>query len=194
MTDGVEYEFPDFNEADASRTFLKKWERILLSSVDEKTLREAYEIPASVKVYGPWEGNLNNSGESVVLEDKNGVMMAHVEYNDDGRKWPIAADGVGHTLRLINQNRGSGYWKNWGVSLAPNGTPGTGAAEEEGQTNKIISLGSIWKYDQSGSNLGSDWIAPEYDDSAWAEGPGIFGKDGASNTVSYTHLTLPTKA
>ena len=130
MTDGVEYEFPDFNEADASRTFLKKWERILLSSVDEKTLREAYEIPASVKVYGPWEGNLNNAGESVVLEDKNGVMMAQVEYNDDGRKWPIAADGVGHTLRLINQNRGSGYWKNWGVSLAPNGTPGTGAEEE----------------------------------------------------------------
>ena len=41
MTDGVEYEFTDFNEAEASRTFLKKWERILLSSVDEKTLREA---------------------------------------------------------------------------------------------------------------------------------------------------------
>lgn len=183
MTDGVEYEFPDFNEADVNRTFLKKWERILLSSVDEKTLREAYEIPASVKVYGPWEGNLNNAGESVVLEDKNGVVMAQVDYNDDGRKWPIAADGVGHTLRLINQNRGSGYWKNWGVSLAPNGTPGTGAAEEEGQTNKIISLGSIWKYDQSGSNLGSDWVAPEYDDSAWAEGPGIFGKDGASNKM-----------
>ena len=147
MTEGVGYVFPDFDEADPSKTFLKKWERILLSSVDEKTLRDAYEIPASTKIYGPWEGNLDNGGESIVLEDKNGVTMAEVEYNDDGRKWPIAADGAGHTLRLINQNRGASYWKNWGASLAPDGTPGSGAAEDDGQTNKIISLGSVWKYD-----------------------------------------------
>ena len=83
MTEGIEYEFPNFNEADPSITFLEKWERILLSSVDEKALREAYEIPASTKIYGPWEGNLNNGGESLVLEDKNGVVMAQVEYGDD---------------------------------------------------------------------------------------------------------------
>ena len=183
MTEGVGYVFPDFDEADPSRTFLKKWERILLSSVDEKTLRDAYEIPASTKIYGPWEGNLDNGGESIVLEDKNGVTMAEVEYNDDGRKWPIAADGAGHTLRLINQNRGASYWKNWGASLAPDGTPGSGAAEDDGQTNKIISLGSVWKYDQSGVNNGTEWRDPNFDDSAWNEGPGIFGKEGASNKM-----------
>ena len=183
MTEGIEYEFPNFNEADPSITFLEKWERILLSSVDEKALREAYEIPASTKIYGPWEGNLNNGGESLVLEDKNGVVMAQVEYGDDGRKWPISADGSGHTLRLINQNRGASYWKNWGASLAPDGTPGSGPAEEDGQTNKIIGLGSVWKYDQSGVDNGTAWKDPEYDDSSWEEGPGIFGKEGLSNKM-----------
>ena len=84
MTEGVGYVFPEFDEANPSRTFLKKWERILLSSVDEKALRDAYEIPASTKIYGPWEGSLDNGGESIVLEDKNGVAMAELEYNDDG--------------------------------------------------------------------------------------------------------------
>ncbi|MEE3176592.1 MAG: lamin tail domain-containing protein, partial [Verrucomicrobiota bacterium] len=183
MSNGVEFEFPDFDEAEPDRAFLKKWERILLSSVDEQTLREAYSIPASIKVYGPWEGSLNNGGELVALEDKNGVIMAEVEYNDDGSKWPIAADGAGHTLRLIHQNRGAKHWKNWGVSLAPDGTPGKGPAEDAGQTTKIIGLGSVWKYDQSGVDNGTSWRDVEFDDSTWNEGPGIFGKEGASNKM-----------
>ena len=183
MSSGVQFEFPDFDEADPDRAFLKKWERILLSSVDEQALREAYSIPASVKVYGPWEGSLNNGGELIVLEDKNGVVMAEVEYNDDGSKWPIAADGAGHTLRLIHQNRGAKYWKNWGVSLAPDGTPGKGPAEDAGQTTKIIGLGSVWKYDQSGVDNGTSWREEEFNDSAWNEGPGIFGKEGLSNKM-----------
>ena len=48
MTEGIEYEFPNFNEADPSITFLEK-RRIFSFSVDEKALREAYEIPASTK-------------------------------------------------------------------------------------------------------------------------------------------------
>ena len=183
MSSGVQFEFPDFDAAEPERAFLEKWERILLSSVDEQTLREAYPIPASVKVYGPWEGSLNNGGELIALEDKNGVVMAELEYDDDGSKWPIAADGAGHTLRLIHQNRGAKHWKNWGLSLAPDGTPGEGPAEDAGQTTKIIGLGSVWKYDQSGADNGTSWRELEFNDSAWTEGPGIFGKEGLSNKM-----------
>ena len=50
MTEGV-YVFPDFDEADPSRTFLKNGKNFL-SSVDEKTLGPLMKFP-SLKIYGP---------------------------------------------------------------------------------------------------------------------------------------------
>ena len=111
---GIEYTFPDFNEVDPGAVFLQPFERILIAGVDEQVLRDAYQIPAETKIYGPWIGGLSNAGELLELKDKNGVIRASVEYNDDGRKWPIAADGAGHSLRLIRENRGAGNWRNWG--------------------------------------------------------------------------------
>ena len=123
---GVDYEFPDFNEADPGISFIQSFERILITGVDEQALREAYVIPAGTKIYGPWSGALSNEGELLELQDQNGVVRASVEYNDDGRKWPVAADGAGHSLRLVRENRGGSNWRNWGVSLAQGGTPGSG--------------------------------------------------------------------
>ena len=164
---GVDYEFPDFNETSPDISFIKSFERILIAGVDEQTLRKAYVIPASTKIYGPWSGGLSNNGELLELEDKNGVIRASVEYNDDGRKWSVAADGAGHSLRLIRENRGGSNWRNWGVSLASGGTPGSAAAQDEGQVTQILEVGSSWKYDQSGSNHGSAWRESDFDDSAW---------------------------
>ncbi len=69
LSDGVDYEFPDFAEGDPQRTFMCSFERILVSSVNEATLRAAYPtIPAGVKVFGPWTGALSNGGENIRLE------------------------------------------------------------------------------------------------------------------------------
>ncbi len=174
---GIDYEFPGFNETNPDSSFIQPFERILIAGVDEQTLRGAYAIPASTKVYGPWSGGLSNDGELLELEDKNGVIRASVEYNDDGRKWPVAADGAGHSLRLIRENRGASNWRNWGISLAPGGTPGSAAAQDEGQVTQVLELGSSWKYDQGGINQESAWREPDFDDSAWNEGPGFFGRD-----------------
>jgi hypothetical protein len=35
--------------------------------------------------------------------------------------------------------------------------------------------GSVWKYLDDGSNQGTNWIAPNFDDSGWASGPSPFG-------------------
>ena len=78
LRDGVDYDFPAFAAGDPTRTFLKPFERILLSSADEATTRAAYSIPASVRIYGPWTGSLDNAGERVTLKDKNGVVLCTV--------------------------------------------------------------------------------------------------------------------
>ena len=39
----------------------------------------------------------------------------------------------------------------------------------------LVGLGHSWRYDDSGTDRGSDWLADGYDDSAWTSGQGFFG-------------------
>ncbi|MDA7881870.1 lamin tail domain-containing protein [Akkermansiaceae bacterium] len=127
FSDGINYTFPDFNSADTDAHILKHWERIVVTNVTEATFRAAYpSTPAGVRVFGPYTGALSNSGENVALSDKNGVVMAELDYNDGG-KWPASADGAGHTITRINPNRARGEWRNWRASNTPGGTPGEDA-------------------------------------------------------------------
>lgn len=127
FSDGIDYVFPDFNAGSPDAHILKEFETILVSPVDEATLRAAYpNIPAATRVYGPYTGSLSNSGETLTLSNKNGVIMTSVDYNDGG-KWPAAPDGTGHTLTRINPNLENGEWRNWRASNLPGGTPGSAA-------------------------------------------------------------------
>jgi Lamin Tail Domain/CotH kinase protein len=156
FADGVEYTFPKFNAPSTGRTFLGKFERILVTGVEEAVLRAAYPaIPAAVKIYGPWTGALNNAGETLRLDDKNGVKMAEVNYGNDGRKWPISADGAGHSLRLARPNHGAGNWRNWAPSHAPDGTPGAAEGNPApGSLAGLIDLSEI-HFSAAGS---IDWV------------------------------------
>ena len=178
FSDGIEYTFPDFNAADSSAHILKQFETILVSPVDEDTLRTAYpNIPATTRIFGPYTGALSNSGETLTLNDKNGIVMTTIEYNDGG-KWPPAADGTGHTLTRINPNLSNGGWRNWMSSATPGGTPGRTSADELPTiTTQIAETSSVWKYDQNEANndLGTAWRELDYDDNDWLEGPGPFG-------------------
>src|SRR5262249_17813558 len=124
LRDGVDYDFPKFSATDPRRTFLKPFERILLSPVPEADLRAAYNIPASVRIYGPWTGNLDDAGERITLRDKNGVPLCTMAYNHRGH-WPVAADGAGHTLTLKDAMKVVDDWHNWTCSRRRFGTPGT---------------------------------------------------------------------
>ena len=154
----------------------------MVSEVDEATLRTAYPtIPAEVRIYGPYSSSLSNSGETLSLSDKNGVVMTTVDYNDGG-KWLAAPDGTGHTLTRINPNLSNAEWRNWMSSAAPGGTPGRPSASEDDlptTTTQIAQTTSTWKYDQNQANndLGTTWREPGFDDSGWLEGPGPFGKN-----------------
>jgi hypothetical protein len=188
MTDGISFEFP-IDSANPQASFLKPFERIVLSSANPATARNVYSIPASIRVFGPWEGNLANEGERITLQDKNGVTICTVQY-DDRDRWPPAADGAGHSLVLKSPNRSVDDWRNWTVSTRPGGTPGTEPilSAETPVTNPEINLsagiavvdyGDVWKYHDANQDLGTTWRASSYNDSSWPEGPGLFGFENA---------------
>jgi hypothetical protein len=51
----------------------------------------------------------------------------------------------------------------------------------------FIAGGSTWKYSDQGLDLGTNWAQPQFDDSAWAEGPARLGYNtpGVLTTVSF---------
>ncbi len=124
FTDGIEFTLPDFNPGSNQAHFLKSNERILVSSATEAATRAAYPgIPTGVRIFGPWTGALDNAGERVTLVDKNGVVMATLDYGDSG-KWPIAPDGTGHSLVLNDDLQMVDDWRLWRSSVNNGGSPG----------------------------------------------------------------------
>ena len=185
----VEMDFPAFDEADARASFLGHWQKIILTSIDAGQFRKQFGVPSSVKVFGPWTGNLPNEGGRITVKDKNGVQMCTLGYNDRGR-WPVAADGTGHTIVLKDENRSVDDWRNWTFSKRSGGTPGgdpVAGAETPVESPEvdlssgivILDYGDLWKYNDQNRNLGTTWRNKDYNDSSWKSGRGLLGVENA---------------
>ena len=59
-----------------------------------------------------------------------------------------------------------------------------GSRPISGQSSVLVSAGSVWRYLDNGSNQGTAWRSPGFNDSAWASGPAQLGYgDGDEATV-----------
>ena len=92
--------------------------------------RAHYGLSEAVPIFGPYTGSLSNDGEQVTLKTAAvGTEIVAFEYGD-GRGWPLAADGAGHSLvplesGLASQNAGSlDYPGHWRASTFQKGSPG----------------------------------------------------------------------
>ena len=141
LSGGVDYQFAAFSSGAASRSFLKAFERIVICETDPTTFRNAYGLPAAIRVFGPWSGNLDNGGERVTLKDKNGVTRCTVRY-DNKDLWPVAADGTGHSLVLKNDSRKIDDYRLWKASPTATSTPGSSepTSAEEPYSNPEVDL------------------------------------------------------
>jgi hypothetical protein len=88
FTDGIRYRFPVGAVLQAGQ--------LLVIAEKPDALRAEN---TGVRVLGPFEGQLSNSGERLVLADADGNSADTVEYTDAGR-WPESADGGGSSLEL----------------------------------------------------------------------------------------------
>lgn len=127
-------------------------------------------------VLGPFQGRLANSGETLQLLNNSQRLMDEVTYGVDG-DWPVGADGGGVSLAKRNENSGSAAPGNWTVSALVGGTPGkrnfATTPFETTNTTAVVINGS-WRYEASGSDLGTAWRQRGFDDTAWALGQGLF--------------------
>jgi len=73
--------------------------------------RARYGVSNNVPVYGPWQGKLDNSGETIELKQPDTpdsvtgfvpfIMIDKVAYRDEA-PWPAGADGIGNSLQRVN--------------------------------------------------------------------------------------------
>ncbi|HKX61968.1 MAG TPA: lamin tail domain-containing protein, partial [Verrucomicrobiae bacterium] len=120
-------------------------------------------------VVGPFSGRLNNSSARLELRDRNDRLMDRFDYGDEG-KWPIAPDGSGATLVKADSNSPSDAPEFWTSSVLVDGTPGARNFPRAPLPLRrtLIPFDSLWRFEASGSDLGTAWRSPAFNDSGWS--------------------------
>ncbi|TWU39090.1 CotH protein [Novipirellula aureliae] len=94
LANAVEFEFDDVVLAPMQRA-------VVVADAVSFATRYGSSADSPILVLGTWSGSLKNSSEEIqIIDESDNVIMA-VEYIDSD-PWPIAADGSGGTLSLID--------------------------------------------------------------------------------------------
>ncbi|MFT5409051.1 MAG: hypothetical protein ACI9NC_001772, partial [Verrucomicrobiales bacterium] len=155
--------------------------------------------PANAKLagkgaLGPFVGSLNNGGEIVRIENRDGRTMNSLSYGDSG-DWPVGADGSGATLTKRDQGTADNRPANWVASREIGGTPGAanfplaGAPPVEIET-RLFDWDAVWRYNET------DAQAVGWEDDAhtigvnWLSGAGPLGFENSPPIAIGTQLAV----
>jgi len=119
LSGGVDYTFPP-------GTVLDPGAYLVVAKLPGPTFDAWYGD--GMTVLGPYDGNLSNSGEELVVEPPGGGAPLIAFHYWDDLAWPLEADGAGHSLvplHLADQSDGClNHPENWRASAYTNGSPG----------------------------------------------------------------------
>ncbi len=101
-----------------------------------ESFRTRNDVPTSVPVYGPWDGQLNNAQDSVELTRPDVpppppatvvpyILVEQVKYTD-AAPWPGAADGIGPSLHRLTADAFGNDPTNWLAAAPSPGEPFAG--------------------------------------------------------------------
>ena len=160
FTQGIDFTFSN-NIVLAPGAFL-----VVTKNANPSAFRTHYALDSTTPIYGPYQGSLDNSGEPMTLKTANrGREIFSFQY-DDGRGWPTAADGAGHSLvplpsPVAGEDQGTlNYGGNWRASTFIKGSPGQ--ADPSPVTSvRINELAANTHYNNP--------ARPEYDSNDWIE-------------------------
>ncbi len=165
---------------------------------------EAFEGRYGFAPFGQYYGRLSNSGDRIILENDagdpydpeadtqdrhEGARIISIEYEDDG-KWPVACDGAGHTLCLVDPFRDQGDPDNWRASPAMWGTPGQhNGFQDEWIEETLFAAGGLWRYRKGTSEPPTTWKSRTYNDVGWSSGASPIGYDTSGQDPITTQLS-----
>ncbi|HEV8541109.1 MAG TPA: lamin tail domain-containing protein, partial [Verrucomicrobiae bacterium] len=134
------------------------------------------ENPAALKAkfgvtaLGPWAGNLSGRDDKITLRDSAGKVVDEVSYQN-GFPWPTVGYAPESSIELVNPAFDNDLGGNWRASLTSESGP---------VAQTIVPIDQTWRYDESGTDLGTAWRAASYDDSAWSSGKALLYHEEAS--------------
>jgi hypothetical protein len=169
----------DFN--DSTVTTLTPGEFALVVK-NKPAFESRYGTALSNIIAGQYTGKLANEGENVKLADFWDGTIAEFEYGD-GRGWPLAADGGGHSLVpldsvLIGEPEGSlNYGGNWRASTYIHGSPG----RDDPQPATAVVINEVMAHTDY-----SNPQKPEYDSDDWIE---LYNTSGSAVSLSSYYLS-----
>ncbi|TWT30469.1 CotH protein [Posidoniimonas corsicana] len=105
FTDGIDYTFEPGAQIPAGG--------YVVVAQDPATLLAEFGVVA----IGQYEGGLSNGGERIAISDAGGQLIDEVEYTTSF-PWPVAADGEGPSMELINPALDNNLGSNWRPTYA----------------------------------------------------------------------------
>ena len=161
FTEGIDYNFP------GGTTIAPGGYLLVVGNTNAAAFRTHYGLDAGVPVAGPYEGKLSNGGEELKFKTApGGSVVAEFGYGN-GRTWPLAAAGAGHSLVPIDptaSGQATGaldYPGNWRASTYMGGSPGTADPTRPATTVVLNEITAHTDY--------SNPSKPEYDSNDWIE-------------------------
>ncbi|HKX62505.1 MAG TPA: thrombospondin type 3 repeat-containing protein, partial [Verrucomicrobiae bacterium] len=152
----------------------------LLVATNPASFRTKYNVPESVLIFGPYSGEMQDSGERLRLErpsmaqETNGldyIVVDDVRYYDKA-PWPPAADGGGASLQRIGASAFGNDPANWRA-----GVPSPGRDYVNG--------------DADGDGLPDDWEILNGTNPSFADADEDPDGDGLTNAEEHAAGTSP---
>ena len=169
----------------------------LVIARDPAALKEHH--PHLERVFGPFEGRLDDSGGRLTLRNDAGARMAEARYGR-GDGWTPIPSGTGHSLTLRDVTFDPLEPGSWAPSALRGGTPGEGdrLPQAGSEAKPLVRRGETWRFLRGHAPPPRAWKEPSFDDRVWESGPSGFGfADGDDETIIHDmrgrYLTLYTR-
>lgn len=161
LSGGVDFTFPT-NVTLAEGQFLLLVNFDPANTIVSNAFRTKYGLSPSVRIFGPYDGNLSNSGEDVEIKRPTTPLAGNVPYvlidkvsYQDSTPWPAGADGYGLSLQRRTANAYGNEPTNWTATaatpaghIAGGGTLPVITAQPQGKsvvagTNVMLSVSAV---------------------------------------------------